>query len=98
MRRYGWDYGDEMVRRGSGGRRPRDRAAPWLARPLDGRVGDERFYGEPRGARYGDRYDQGFAPLSEMNPIARQLRREYHGLAPGSWRRACRPRYGRDYY
>lgn len=98
MRRYGWHYAEDLMpRRDSGGRRPRSRSAPWLARPVEGRVGDERFYGEYRGARYGDRYDQGYAPLSAMNPLARQLRREYHGLAPGSWRRACGWRYDRDY-
>lgn len=98
MRRYEWDYADDMMaRRGSGGRRRAGRAAAWLAGPVEGRVGYDRMYGEFRGARYGDRYDAGFAPLSEMNPVARQLRREYHGLAPGSWRRACGPGYDGDF-
>lgn len=98
MRPYGRDYArDAAPRRGNGRGSRRGRSAPWLAAPIEGRVGYDRVYGEFRGARYGDRYDQGYAPISETNPLARQLRREYPGFAPGSWRRACGPRYDRDF-
>lgn len=97
MRGYGYarDYGGRTSRRRRQGRGRLSGA--WLAEPVGGRVGYDRFYGEPRGARYGERYDLGYAPLSEMNPISRQLRREYHGLARGSWRRVCPPGYDYGY-
>lgn len=98
MRRYGWDYAEDLTGRNPPRRRRRrSPAQAWLAEPIEGRVGHDRLYGDYRGARYGDRYDLGFAPLSEMNPVSRQLEREYHGLAPGSWRRACPPWYDGDY-
>lgn len=96
MRRYGWDYADDVRFRRRSSDRARERAAAWLADPVGGRVGYDRFYGEPRGPRYGERYDFGFAPLSEMNPISRELRREYHGLAPNG-SRGRPPRYDRGW-
>jgi hypothetical protein len=58
---YGGDY--DSVYRGGGNRDEAD-------------YGEERIYGGYRGARYGGRYDMGYAPLGPQNPITRQLREE----------------------
>jgi hypothetical protein len=94
MKGYAWDYADDVGRSRREGWHPgvgRERTAAWLAEPIEGRVGYGRIYGAYRGARYGDRYDQGYAPISEMNPVSRELRREYQGLATRN-RRGARAR------
>lgn len=84
MKGYAWDYADDVGRSRREGPQPemgRERSASWLAEPIEGRAGYDRIYGAYRGARYRDRDDQGYAPISEMNPVSRELRREYQGLA-----------------
>jgi hypothetical protein len=92
MKGYAWDYADDVgrSRRGSGQRKTRrERSASWLAEPIEGRAEQDRIYGAYRGARYGDRNDQGYASISEMNPISRELRREYQGLVTRNRRTAA---------
>lgn len=92
MKGYAWDYADDVgrSRRGSGQRKARrERSASWLAEPIEGRAEQDRIYGAYRGTRYGDRNDQGYGALSEMNPVSRELRREYQGLAARNRREAA---------